>query len=253
LRSALAKLVGVTVLWLCAMTCSPAMAQQFNSDNYLSKPHGMATMILTTGEQTTMFMTTFSLFPRWEFTAAAYLFNRDEDRKTAEGYSTSVYAKWMLYENKAKTGGIAVKFGVGQKPSYVLDGEGSQSASQTYWTNAPLTLPFLDNKLSWDIMPGASVTRDYGEKEETAWAFTYSSRLAWYPMSPKLALVGEVYGAEGKAEINPEYKAGLRWEPNANTNIAFTYGGRFDGSHGAGFEFGVMLFSPPFACFGRCQ
>ena len=87
MRSALTKLVGATMFLLCAMTCSPALAQQFNSDNYLAKPHGMATLIVTTGEQTTMFMTTVSLFPKWELTAAAYLYNKDEDRTTSEGYS----------------------------------------------------------------------------------------------------------------------------------------------------------------------
>jgi hypothetical protein len=253
LRSALTKFAGVTVVWLCAATCSPTLAQQFNSDNYLSKPHGMATIILTAGEQSRMMMTTLSLFPKWEFTAAAYLYNKDQNRKTGEGYSTSLYAKWMLYENKAKTGGVAVKFGAGQKPSYVLDGSGFESASNTYWMNVPLTLPFCHNKLSWDLMPGASVTRDFGDNSETVGAFTYSTRLAWYPMSSKLALVGEAYGAEGEAELNPEYKAGLRWEPNDHANFALTYGGKFDGSHGSGFEIGVMLFTPPFACFGRCR
>ena len=253
LRSTLNKLVGATSLWLCAMTCSPALAQQFNSDNYLAKPHGMATLIVTTGEQTTMFMTTLSLFPNWELTAAAYLYNQDADRKTGEGYSGSAYAKYMIYENKAKTGGIAFKFGVGQQPSYVVDGTGFEGASQTLWVNSPLTLPFLDNRLSWDIMPGASVTRNYGDDEATVGAFTYSTRLAWYPKGPTLALVGEVYGAEGAAKLTPEYRAGLRWEPTTWANIAFTYGGTFNGMQGSGFEIGVMLFSPPFACFGPCR
>lgn len=253
MKSALGKLVVATALWLCAMTCSPALAQQFNSDNYLAKPHGMATLIVTTGEQTTMFMTTVSLFPKWELTAAAYLFNKDEDRTTSEGYSTSLYAKYMIFENKAKTGGIAFKFGAGQKPSYVLDGTGFQGASQTLWVNSPLTLPFLDNKLSWDIMLGASITRNYGDDQVDLGAFTYSTRLAWYPKSPKLALVGEAYGAEGGARLSPEYKAGVRWEPNEHTNIAFTYGGKFNGDHASGFEVGVMLFSPPFACIGPCR
>jgi len=35
---------------------------------------------------------------------------------------------------------------------------GLTAAFQTYWTNAPATLRFLDNKLSRDLMPGASVT-----------------------------------------------------------------------------------------------
>ena len=30
------------------------------------------------------------------------------------------------------------------------------------------------NKLQWDLMPGASMTRHYGVDEKTAYAFTYS-------------------------------------------------------------------------------
>jgi hypothetical protein len=252
-RRAVFTFAAAVALCLCAALGSPALAQQFSSDNYLSKPHGMATLIVTTGEQTTMFMTTLSLFPRWELTVAAYLFNRDEDRKTGEGYSTSLYAKYMIYENEAKTGGIAFKFGAGQEPSYLIDGVGFEGASQTYWVNAPLTLPFLDNTLSWDIMPGANVTRNFGDNDATLGAFTYATRLAWYPKSPTLALVGEVYGAEGASSLRPQYRAGVRWEPNVHTNIAFTYGGQFNGEKGSGFEVGVMLFSPPFACIGPCR
>src|SRR5436190_20795811 len=39
----------------------------------------------------------------------------------------------------------------------------------------------------------------------------------------------------------------------ANTVIAFTYGQEFAGTLGARFEFGVMLFTPPFACLGGCE
>ena len=250
MRSVPAWIIGATLFCSCALISSPALAQQFNSDNYLSKPHGVATLIVTGGQQSQTWMTTVSLFPNWELTAAAYLFNNDQDRTTGDGSSTSFYAKWMLHENKEKTGGFAVKFGGGMKPSYVIDGTSFSSTTKTYWTNAPLTLPFLDNRLSWDIMPGASVTHD----EDNAWALTYSTRLAWYPMSPKLALVGEVYGAEGEADLSPEYKAGVRWEPNAWANIALTYGNTFDNTPGgARLELGVMLFSTPFACIGPCR
>ena len=60
-----------------------------------------------------MFMMTFSLFPNWELTAAGYFFNTDADRKTADGTQGSLYAKYMFYENAAKTGGFAVKGGTG--------------------------------------------------------------------------------------------------------------------------------------------
>jgi hypothetical protein len=253
MRFTRAALLGVALLSICALAPNPARAQQFNSDSYIAKPHGMSTMILTTGEHTTMFMMTFSLFPNWEFTAAGYMFNTDADRKTAEGTQASVYAKYMFYENAAKTGGFAVKGGGGMKPAYVLDGEGYQTSSVTWWMNAPATIPFFDNRLSWDIMPGFSLTPNAGGTGNDKWAFTYSTRLAWYPTSPKWSIVGEAFGATGEAKLDPEYRIGPRYEPNAYVNIALTYGAKFNGSPGAGFEIGVMLFSPPFLCFSGCK
>jgi hypothetical protein len=238
-------LASAGMLVLVLLLSRPAHAQQFNSDNYLSKPHGVATVILTTGERNTMWMTTFSLFPRWEFTAAAYLYNTDNDPATDDGYSTSYYFKYMFYENKAKTGGFAAKGGTGMDPGYITS-YGLQDAFQTYWVNAPVTFPLFDNKVSWDLMPGMSVTRNFGTDDRTAPSFTYSVRLAWYPRNMETSLVGEVFGAEGDVRSIPEYKVGIRWEPNQSAVLALTYGQEFDGNKGAGFEIGVMLFTPPF-------
>ena len=239
---------GFTFACLFAFASShitPAFAQQFNSDSYLSKAHGMATIILTLGERNDMYMMTFSLIPRWEFTAAAYTYHPSGDRTVDNGYSSSYFFKYMIYENAAKTGGFAVKAGTGMDPGYISS-YGLQDAFQTYWMNAPATIPLFNNRLSWDIMPGASVTRDWGTDERTAAAFTYSSRLAWYPVNMETSIVGEVFGAEGTVRAIPEYKIGLRWEPNQNVVLAATYGAEFDGPNGAGFEIGVMLFTPPF-------
>jgi hypothetical protein len=46
---------------------------------------------------------------------------------------------------------------------------------------------------------------------------------------------------------------GLRWEPSKYAVFAFTYGQEFNGTNGAGFELGAMLFTPPFACLGGCK
>jgi hypothetical protein len=241
------------MLCMIAFLSQSTYGQQFSSDNYLPKPHGMATIILTTGQRNTMVMNTFSLFPRWEFTGAVYIYRNDNDRLTDDGYSLSVYAKYMIYENKAQTGGFAVKAGKGLDPGY-QDGEDMiTEASETYWMNAPVTIPFLKNKFSWDLMPGASMTLKYGENDETAWAFTYTTRLAYYPFNPKLALVGEVFGSKGEVQSHPEYRTGIRWEPSQYANFAFTYGGKFNGSNGAGWEFGIMLFTPRFACLKGCK
>jgi hypothetical protein len=229
-----------------------AEGQQFSSDSWLSKKHGTITIIPTFGQRNSMIMNTYSLFPRWEFTIAAYLYNNDGNPLTNDGYSSSFYAKYMIYQNKAETGGIAVKAGTGMFPGY-MDGEDRvKDAFKTYWMNVPITLPFNNNKLSWDIMPGTSATINYGDDKTTAWAFTYATRLAWYPIGPKGALVGEVFGAEGQAPALPEYKIGLRWEPSPYAVFAITWGQEFRGNNGAGLEFGVMLFTPPFVCLGGC-
>jgi hypothetical protein len=64
-----------------------------------------------------------------------------------------------------------------------------------------------------------------------------------------------VFGTEGEKTVIPEYKIGLRWEPNQSTVWAVTYGQEFqgDGSNDAKFEVGLMLFTPPFLCFRGCK
>jgi len=247
MKISLINLTTGIVFVLLVLIGSPVQGQQYNSDNYLSKPHGMATIILTYGQRNSMIMNTFSLFPRWEFTAAAYIYNNDDDPKTDDGHSTSLYAKYMIYENEAKTGGVAVKAGTGLDPGYLDGNDRVNDAFQTFWTNAPITIAFLDNRISWDIMPGASMTRHYGDEDKTVWAFTYSTRLAWYPFNPVFSIVGEIYSSEGELDVPVEYRVGLRWEPSQYSVFAITYDDEFKGSNGAGWEFGVMLFTPPFA------
>jgi hypothetical protein len=228
-------------------------AQQFNSDSWVSKAHGTITIIPTTGERNSMLMTTYSLFPKWEFTIAGYFYNDDDNTLTDDGYSASLYAKYMFYQNKKQTGGAAVKAGTGMKPGTINGENREKDAFQSYWINFPSTIPFFNNKLSLDLMPGASATRNYGQGDSLAWAFTYSTRAAWYPFDYKWSLVGEVFGTEGQATAIPEYKIGIRWEPSQYAVFALTYGQEFTAKQGAGFEIGIMLFTPPFACFGGCN
>jgi hypothetical protein len=77
--------------------------------------------------------------------------------------------------------------------------------------------------------------------------------LAYYPFNPKWAVVGEFFGSKGAVYSKPEYRTGIRWEPSQYANLAFTYGAKFDGSRGSGFEFGLMVFTPPFACLNGCK
>lgn len=238
---------GFIILLLIALSVGDLSSQQFNSDSWLSKPHGMMTIIPTWGERSSMLMNTVSLFPRWEFTIAAYLYNNDKDKGTDDGYSTSLYAKYMFYENKTKTGGAAIKGGTGMFPGTLDQDIREKDALKTFWVNTPVTIPFLDNKLSWDLMPGASVTRNINEEKVSGWAFTYSTRLAYNPWGPKFSIVGEVFGSEGATGTIPEFKFGPRYDLSQYATFALTYGQEFGGNNGAGFELGVMLFTPPFA------
>jgi len=246
-------LIKAKLVCALALLMDHASAQQYNSDSWLSKPHGTVTIIPTTGQRNSMIMTTYSLFPKWEFTIAGYLYNNDGDPLTDDGYSASLYAKWMFYQNKAETGGASVKVGTGMRPGTISGEDRTKDAFKTYWMNFPCTIPFFKNRLSWDLMPGISLTRNYGQDKTEAWAFTYSTRVAWYPFDYKWSLVGEVFGSEGQMTAIPEYKIGVRWEPSQHAVFALTYGHEFKGTEGAGFEVGVMLFTPQFLCFGGCK
>jgi hypothetical protein len=245
----MAFLSGMTII----SAINNILAQQYNSDSWLSKKQGTITIIPTLGQRSSMLMNTYSLFPRWEFTMAVYLYNNDNDPKTNDGYSASLFAKYMFYENKAQTGGAAIKAGTGMFPGTLDEHYRVKDAFKTYWMNTPVTLPLFNNKLSWDLMPGTCVTINYSGENKPAWGFTYSTRLAWYPLNPETSIVGEVFGSTGPTGAIPEYKIGLRWEPSQYSVFALTYGHEFAGSMGAGFEIGVMLFTPPFACLGGCK
>jgi hypothetical protein len=69
--------------------------------------------------------------------------------------------------------------GIGQSPSYYHTGTKTNDL-KSYWVTLPLTLPFLDNTISWDIKPGVVYNREYGINEESAWGFSYSTRVAIY-------------------------------------------------------------------------
>ncbi|MGB5384021.1 MAG: hypothetical protein WBN19_09225 [Lutimonas sp.] len=240
------KNIILTGLFVVLFCFSPDLrAQQFNSDNYLTMPHGTGTFVLTTGERNSGMVSSFALIKNFEFFVQAFLFRDIRVDDYAQHFNTTVYAKYMFWVNEANTGGAAVFLGMGQSPgSFTQDGY--SPLHKNYWTALPITIPFFNNTISWDIMPGAMVDLDYGNNKETAWGFTYSTRVAVYNVIPKTAIVGEVYGTEGQAYSKPEYKVGLRWEPNSFIVPAISYGGSFDGSLGAGFEIGVVIFSPPF-------
>jgi len=235
-------LTGMLFLSLLAET---AQAQQFNSDNYLTMPHGTGTFILTAGERNATMYSVFAVLPGVELNFQTSLFWEDKSANSPQHFTTNIFGKYMFWVNKAKNGGAAIFLGIGKSPGFFSESEYS-AMQKNYWTALPVTFPLFNNTISWDIMPGAMVNFDYGNNGETAWGFTYSTRIAIYKVIPKTAIVGELYGTEGEAYSKPEYKVGLRWEPNSYIVPAITYGACFDGSPGAGFELGVMIFTPQF-------
>lgn len=239
------KPIKIVVFIVLLLSAHSAYAQQFSSDSYLTMPHGTGTFVLTTGERNASMYSTFTLLPRFELNFSSSLFWADESANSSQFFSLNVFGKYMFWVNEAKTGGAAVFLGIGKSPGFYTQ-DGYSALHKNYWTALPVTIPFFNNTISWDIMPGALVDLDYGNNKETAWGFTYNTRVAVYKVIPQTAIVAELYGTEGQAYSKPEYKVGLRWEPNSFIVPAISYGACFDGSPGAGFEIGIMIFSPPF-------
>ena len=235
----------ITSIILLFLLYGSGFAQQFNTDNYLAMPHGTSTICLTLGERNATYINSFALIQNWEFFVQANLYWEKKELNLPQHFTITVYFKYMFYENSEKTGGVAAFLGYGQSPGYYIQSQ-FLDRHTNLWTAVPITIPFFDNTLSWDIMPGGTVDFDYGNNKKTAWGFTYSTRLAIYKIIPQSAIVGEYYGTAGELYSEPEYKFGIRWEPNDTIVPAISYSSAVNGTPGAGFEIGVVIFSPPF-------
>ena len=239
--------MGLVALFT-VLSADDCHAQQFNSDNYWTAPHGSATIVATYGQYYAALINVLAFLPGWEFNVGATLFKEDEQANTLDHYSAVLYVKRTLYENKAKTGGWSASLGTGANPSYLAAGTVTNSF-QSYWFNVAASFPLFNNTLSLDLLPGTLVNGDYGASQETAWGFTYSSRLAIYKIIPHSAIVGEIFGTEGEAFSKPQYRAGVRWE-SSSVVAALSYGAAVDGTQGAGVELGVLIVTPPFLGIG---
>jgi len=180
---------------LMALTGNVA-AQQFNSDNYLAMPHGTGTFLLTTGTEYSALMMSFALVRRWEFFAGAFLSWEDPAGGATASWSSTLYAKFMPYENKAKNGGLGIAAGSGSYPGH-FEADRTTPSFRTYWVLPEGTLPLLNGRVLWDINPGVVLNTDYGDGSETEWGFLYSTRVAVYGIVPRSAIVGEVFGTAG--------------------------------------------------------
>jgi len=220
-------------------------AQQFNSDNYLTMPHGTGTFVITTGQRNSTFVSSFALVPKFEFFFQANLFRDYRVEDYVQHFTTTVYAKYMFWVNKEKNGGAAAFLGFGQSPGYYTNTEYTR-LHQNIWTAFPVTIPLFNNTITWDLMPGAMVDFDPKDSDKAAWGFTWSTRMGIYKIIPKTAIVVEAYGTQGQAASPAEYKVGLRYEPNDYIVPAITYSSQLQGGYGAGFEIGIVIFAPQF-------
>lgn len=248
-KSFLAEVAGVSGLWLFLWT-STVFGQQYNSDNQWTAPRGVATGIVTVGEDYSILMGTVALFEDWEFTAGLTSYYDDPKNFSERHNSGTVYAKHRLWENGLGTGGAAILAGTGVDPSHIEAGTVTDTF-QTWWMSFVYTIPFKDGRITWDLMPGAMVNLNQDRQDEEASGMTYSTRLAIYDVIPRSAIVSEVFGTTGEAYAKPSYRFGVRWE-SKKLILAVTYSNAFDGSGGAGFEIGLMYLTEPRFCLGGC-
>lgn len=241
-RPGIRHLLPMAVLYL-AFFATDARAQQFNSDNWRVLPNATGMGMLSVGEHYSVMYLGYGFSPGWEADVGYSIF-KEEEENTAAHYATTAYVKRLIFQDEALTRGAAVMAGIGKGPGFIESGVKIQDF-RNYWVSVPVTIPFFDDKLSWDLMPGVTWNTEYGLEEESAVGFTYSTRLAIYRIVPQSAIVFEVFGAEGDAEAPAQYKAGVRWESEFVV-AALTYGDGLEGNDGGGFELGFIFLTMPY-------
>ena len=96
------------------MPSADLAVQQFNTDNYLTMPHGTISTTLTAGQRNTGFIASFALIPNFEFFAQATLFYEDASLEIPSHFTTTVFGKYMFSVNAEKNGGGGVFLGIGK-------------------------------------------------------------------------------------------------------------------------------------------
>lgn len=244
-------LIGIAIL-TCLVLVAPAgaQAQQYNSDNQWTAPHGVGTLVATVGQEYSTLVGVAALLPDTEFNIGVTRFDEDPDDRSDAYYSGILYVKRRLSENEAGTAGTAIMAGTGINPSHLSAGEVTDTF-QSWFANYVYTKAFRDGEVTWDLLPGVMVNLDKDQQDETAWGMTWSTRVAVYKIIPSSAIVGEVFGTTGEAYAEPTYRIGVRWE-SPKLIVAATYGDSFDGSGSPRFELGFLYLTDPhrFFCLG---
>lgn len=228
-----------------------AHAQQFNSDNQWTAPHGVGTFVATAGEEYSTVLGVAALVEDWEFNIGITHYHGGSERLTDSHNTGTLYVKHRIKENEKQNGGLAYTFGTGIDPSH-LEAGAVTDTFKSWWGNFIYSVPFRDGRIQLDLVPGLLVNRDKTRDNKATSGMTYSSRAAFYGIIPKSAIVAEVFGTTGEAYSAPGYRVGVRWE-RPNLIVAASYSDAFNGSGGAGFEIGVMYLSKPRFCFGGCH
>ncbi|TDG12795.1 hypothetical protein E2F43_14625 [Seongchinamella unica] len=228
-----------------------ANAQQFAGDNQWVAPHGVATIVGTVGEEYSQFYAVAALIPEWEFNLQLTHYYDDPRDDTDDYTATSLFAKYRISESEDEKTGYSVVFGTGLTPEHKEEGE-VNDAFESWWALGTATYAFADNSILLDVLPGFTYNVDREQHSDSAWGFTYMSRVAVYDIIPQSAIVGEVFGTAGEAFAEPSYRLGVRWE-SPRWVAALTYSDAFDGSYGAGVEFGVFYLTDPRFCLGGCR
>jgi len=166
MRDAMGKRILLAATALLALAARPAFGQQFNSDNYWTAPHGTQTTVATAGENYSLLLLVAALYPNWEVNLGATLYRADPQTNTPRYFSTTAYVKYMAYENEAKNGGWGIMAGTGVNPGH-LEAGALTNDLKSYWATVPVTIPFLDGDVSWDLMPGISLNKEHGTVQDT--------------------------------------------------------------------------------------
>ncbi len=244
--------VWLAALWLClALPGERAEAQQFAGDNQWVAPHGVATAVLSVGEEYSQIYAIAALVPEWEFNVQLVQYYDDPRINTESFTATSLYVKRRLSESENGKTGYALLGGTGMFPEHLDEGEVANDW-QSWWIMGVGTYGFMDDQVLLDVLPGVVANLDKEQTGQTAWGFTYTSRVAVYHVIPQSAVVAEVFGTTGEAYAPPSYRFGVRWE-SPKWVAALTYSDAFNGSGGAGVEFGLMYFTEPRFCFKGCR
>ena len=248
---ATAKVMLPLVLGILLVAPDAAHAQQFYGDNQWVAPHGVATLVGNVATEYSQAIATVALIPEWEFNLS-WMNTYDNPLTGSSSYdSYNFWVKRRLSENEAETAGYAFMAGTGLWPEHIVDGNAS-SAGESWWANFVATYAFLDDTVLLDVLPGFILDTDRKQSGESAWGFTYGSRVAWYGVIPRSAIVAEVFGTAGEAFTEPSYRAGVRWE-SPKVIVTLTYTEAFDGSSSGGAELGLIYFTEPRFCFGGCR